>query len=92
MLFDHGCEFGIYGVISYAHGKRYPQLEKTYVSLDELEKLIGANDYNDIYSAISALVEDGALKPIKKVNGANGLIPRFLLNIGYADPPNRTSH
>lgn len=60
--------------------------KKTCVSLDELEKLINANDYNDLYSEVSALVEKGTLKPIKKVNGTNGLIPPLFVKYRICRP------
>lgn len=63
--------------------------KKTYVSLDELEKLINTNDYNDIYSAVSTLVENGTLKPIKKVNGTNGLIPPLFVKYRICRPTER---
>lgn len=60
--------------------------KKTYISLDELEKLINASNYNEIYSAVSALVEKGTIKPIKKVNGTNGLIPPLYVKYRICRP------
>lgn len=60
--------------------------KKTYISLDELEKLINADDYNGFYSAVSALVVKGTLKPIKKVNSTNGLIPPLFVKYRICRP------
>lgn len=60
--------------------------KKTYISLDELEKLINTIDYNDTYSAVSALVEKGTIKPIKKTNGTNGLIPPLFVKYRICRP------
>lgn len=63
--------------------------KKTYIFLNELEKLINVNDYNELYSIISALIEKGLLKPIKKVNGTNGLIPPLFVKYRINKPAER---
>lgn len=63
--------------------------KKTYIFLNELEKLINANDYNELYSMISALIEKGLLKPINNANGTNGLIPPLFVKYQINKPAER---
>lgn len=60
--------------------------KKTYISLDELEKLAALDDYDSLYSQVSTLVEKGVLKPIKKSNGTNGLIPPLYVKYRVCKP------
>lgn len=61
-------------------------LKKTFISLDELEKRINANNYNDTCSKVSMLVEKGVIEPIKKPNGTNGLIPPLFVKYRICRP------
>lgn len=91
LLFDHGFEFGImerqvmFTEIDFLENDIL-SWKKTYISLDDLEKLINTNNYNDTYSAVSALVEKGTIKPIKKTNGTNGLVPPLFVKYRICRP------
>jgi len=59
---------------------------KTCILLDQLEKMIGSDNYNEIYSIRSAFVEKGVLEPIKNTNGTNGLIPPLFVKYRIHKP------
>ena len=59
--------------------KEIKGLNKTYVSLNEIEEIIRTNDYEQFVKTIKELTDINIIKPIKTKNNTNGKMPALYL-------------
>ena len=55
------------------------ELKKTYITLNELEKLVNPSNYMELVEKINQLISDGTIKPIKNKRNTNGKIPSLFV-------------
>ena len=59
--------------------KEIKGLNKTYISLNEIEEIIKINDYEQFVKTIKELTDINIIKPIKTKNNTNGKMPALYL-------------
>ena len=59
--------------------KEFKKLNKTYISLNEMEEIIRIKDYEQFAETIKELTNKNIIKPIKTKNNTNGKLPSLYL-------------
>lgn len=59
--------------------RKLQNVKKTYITLEEIEKIIEQNNYIELVNNITNLINDGIIKPIKTKNSTNGKIPSLFV-------------
>ena len=59
--------------------KEIQKLKQTYITLEELEKIINPQNYINLVENINNLISDGIIVPIKNKRNTNGKIPSLFM-------------